>query len=166
VFTSDNGYFWREHGLGDKRWAYEPSLRAPLLVRYPPLVKAGRRLEQMVLNIDLAPTFLDLGKVKVPADVQGRSLAPLLRDEKTKWRTGFLAEYFRDGKFPHPPWQAARTARWKYIRYPDDPKWDELYDLQADPHELKNLASDAGAQARLKQMQDELARLHKEAGAK
>jgi N-acetylglucosamine-6-sulfatase len=165
VFTSDNGYFWREHALGDKRWAYEPSLRAPLLVRYPRLAKAGGRPEQLALNIDLAPTFLELAGVKAPSGVQGRSLVPLLAGGKAGWRRSFLAEYFRDGKFVCPPWQAVRTERWKYIHYPEKADADELYDLEADPQEMKNLAGDPKAEGRLKEMKQELARLLKDTAA-
>src|SRR5207249_8303011 len=93
IFTSDNGYFWGEHGLGDKRWAYEESIRDPLLMRYPKLIKAGTMLDQLVLNIDIAPTFLELAGARVPKSVQGRSLLPLFKDAKTPWRKAFLTEY-------------------------------------------------------------------------
>lgn len=164
VFTSDNGYFWREHALGDKRWAYEESIRIPMVVRYPKLAKGGEKRDQLVLNIDVAPTFLELAGVKVPDNVQGKSLVPVLKSDKSEWRTSFLAEYFQDGKFVHPPWYAARNERWKYIHYPEK-KADELYDLKADPHEMKNLVDDAKAQEQLKAMKQDLARLLKETGA-
>src|SRR5215470_7603768 len=79
VFTSDNGYFWGEHHLGDKRWAYEESLRIPMLMRYPKRIKAGSKIRQMVMNVDMAPTMLDLVGVAAPKDVQGRSILPLLK---------------------------------------------------------------------------------------
>jgi N-acetylglucosamine-6-sulfatase len=80
IFSSDNGYFWGEHQLGDKRAAYEEGLRDPLLIRYPKLVKAGTVVRQLALNIDVAPTFLDLAAAPIPANYQGRSWLPLLRD--------------------------------------------------------------------------------------
>ncbi len=138
IFTSDNGFFWGEHGLGDKRWAYEESIRDPLLMRYPKLIKAGTTLEQMVLNIDLAPTLLELGGAPIPKPIEGRSLLPLLRDSRTDWRTSFLTEYFQEKQYPRvPTWQAVRTDRWKYVHRPDGPY--ELYDLKDDPNEKFNL---------------------------
>src|SRR5207253_7470389 len=112
------------------------------------------------------PTLLDLGGVKVPAAVQGRSLVPLLKDNKAEWRKSFLAEYFRDGKFICPPWQAVRTQRWKYIHYPQSKEVDELYDLHADPHEMKNLAGGLKSQDQVKEMKRELTRLLKETAAR
>jgi N-acetylglucosamine-6-sulfatase len=153
IFTSDNGYFWGEHGLGDKRFAYEESIRIPLLVRYPRLIKAGSERRQMVLNIDIAPTLLELGGAKVPSDVHGRSLVPLFKADSKRWRPSFLAEYFAEQQFPRcPTWQAVRTERWKYIRYTELEGMDELYDLQSDPYEMKNLINDRRARATLDQM--------------
>ncbi len=166
IFTSDNGYFWGEHGLGDKRWAYEESIRDPLLIRYPKLIKAGTILKPMVLNIDIAPTALELGGVPIAASIQGRSLVPLFKNPKAPWRESFLAEYFLERGFPRTPtWQAVRTERWKYIHYPDLEGMDELYDLKSDPYELKNVINKKSAQSTLKQLQDELAKLRKETGA-
>ena len=160
IFTSDNGYFWGEHGLGDKRAAYEESIRVPLLVRCPALARPGTVRDELVLNIDIAPTLLDLAGVEVPKTMHGRSLVPLLRGNAGGWRTAFLAEYFAEPKFARiPTWQAVRTVRWKYIRYPDYAGMDELYDLHADPHELKNLVQDPHAQAALKELRAELERL-------
>ena len=168
VFTSDNGYFWGEHGgLGDKRWAYEESIRIPLIVRYPRLVKPGTALPQMVMNIDIAPTFLELGGVPIPADVQGKSLVPLLKGETSGWRTAMLTEYFLEQNFPRTPtWQSVRTERWKYIHYPDHPEWDELYNLQTDPHELKNRIKDESVGGELKELRLELGKLLEATGAK
>ncbi|MGZ5566802.1 MAG: sulfatase family protein, partial [Limisphaerales bacterium] len=103
VFTSDNGFFWGEHGLGDKRWAYEESIRDPLFIRYPKLIKAGTKYDQIVMNIDIAPTFLELGGATIPKDVQGMSLLPLLKDNSTSWRKSALFEYFTDPPYPRFP---------------------------------------------------------------
>ncbi len=168
VFTSDNGFFWGEHGgLGDKRWAYEDSIRVPLIVRYPKLAKAGSAVSQMVLNVDLAPTALDLAGVKPPADLHGRSLVPLLKGDASGWRTAILTEYFQEKAYPRfPTWQAVRTDRWKYIRYPGHPDWDELYDLKADPAERKNRIGDESAGEVVRALQAELDRLRAETGGK
>ena len=159
VFTSDNGYFWGEHGLGDKRWAYEESIRAPLCIRYPTLIKPGTKLDQLSLNIDLAPTLIELAGASIPTAMQGRSLVPVLRGDVSDWRTSILAEYFRDGNRTHPAWQAVRTERWKYIHYPQQPQWNELYDVEADRHEMNNLIADASTHEELKSLQVELERL-------
>jgi len=145
VFTSDNGYFFREHGLGDKRWAYEEAIRIPLLVRYPPLVRSGTVIDELVLNVDLAPTLLDLAGVSERAGFHGESFLPLFSEGATGWRDAFVAEYFAEPSFPRvPAWEAIRTRRWKYIRYPDlGREFDELYDLQGDPYELRNLVMKA-----------------------
>lgn len=167
VFTSDNGYFWGEHSLGDKRAAYEESIRIPFVVRYPKLVKPGSRYEQMGLNIDVAPTFLELAGVTVPKSIQGKSLLPILKGDTSGWRTAFLAEYFMEQQFARvPTWQAVRTDRWKYIRYTDLEGMDELYDLKSDPYEMKNLINDAGSREAAESMTKELDRLVVETGAK
>lgn len=163
VFTSDNGYLWSEHKLGDKRAAYEESIRIPLLVRYPALAKAGSTPEAAALNVDIAPTFLDLAGVAVPKNMHGRSLVPVLKGDTAEWRKSFLAEYFMEKNVARiPTWVAVRGERWKYIRYTGLEGMDELYDLRSDPYEMKNLASDAGSQEALKEMKNELERREKE----
>jgi len=160
IFTSDNGFFWGEHGLADKRWAYEESIRDPLLMRYPPRIKPGVTFEQFALNIDIAPTLLDLARVPIPKSVQGQSLLPLFKDPKTPGRASFLTEYFQEKQYPQTPtWQAVRSPQWKYIHYPGLKEMDELYEIKADPYELKNRIKDQTAQTALKQMQDELEKL-------
>ncbi len=167
IFTSDNGYFWGEHGLGDKRAAYEESIRIPLFVRYPKMIKAGTTREQAalnpVLNIDIAPTLLELAGAPIPKEMHGRSLAPLFKGNPKKWRESFLSEYFAEERFPNiASWQAVRTARWKYIHYTELDGADELYDLKTDPGEMKNLIGEPSAQSALKTMKQELQRLLKE----
>jgi len=160
VFTSDNGYFWGEHRLGDKRWAYEESIRIPMLARLPGVIRPGMRISQLVLNIDIAPSMLEVAGVKPPATMHGRSFLPLLRGRTASWRDDFLAEYFQEKGNPRTPtWQAVRTSKWKYIHYPELPGMDELYDLAADPNEMNNLISDpksAGALAVLRRRLGEL----------
>ncbi|MCD6350626.1 MAG: DUF4976 domain-containing protein, partial [Armatimonadetes bacterium] len=165
IYTSDNGYFVGEHRRGDKRLASEESIRIPLLMRYPRLIRAGSRPRQMALNIDLAPTILDLAGVEIPDGVQGRSLRPVLQGRANNWRRSWLYEYFREGWLPGVPTMlAVRTERWKYITYPDIHDLDELYDLQADPHEMTNLALKPEYRDQLEVMKQELQRLRKETG--
>jgi arylsulfatase A-like enzyme len=162
IFSSDNGYFWGEHGLADKRWAYEESIRDPFLVRYPKLAKAGTVIDKMVLNIDLAPTMLELGGAKIPDDIQGKSFLPLLKNPNAKWRDEALFEYFNEKQYRTPAWKAVRTDRWKYIRYTDLKGMDELYDLNADPYELKNLINDRSSSKQLTELEMKLDKLTKE----
>lgn len=161
IFSSDNGFFWGEHGLGDKRWAYEESIRDPFLVRYPKMAKPGSVIEKMVLNIDLAPTLLALGGAKIPKEMQGDSFLPLLKNPESKWRESALLEYFNEKQYRTPAWKAVRTDRWKYIHYTDLKDMDELYDLKADPYEMKNLIKEPSSQKALKKVRDEFDRLQK-----
>lgn len=159
VFAGDNGYFLGEFGLGDKRYAYDVSLRIPLLVRFPEVVKPGAVLSQTVLNIDLCPTLLELCGRPVPRGVHGVSWKPLFRNPRAAFRDGFLYEYFREDPFPPPTMQAWRTSRWKYIRYPDSGDPEELYDLEKDPQERRCLPEDKAQMAKLRQdMERELRR--------
>ena len=165
VFAGDNGYFHGEHGgLWDKRAAYEPSMRIPLLMRYPLRVKAGTECDALVLNIDLAPTLLELAGAAAPASMQGRSWMGAAAGSDAG-RRSFLYEYFREGdkRFNRPSVTAVRTPRWKYITYPSlETGIEELYDLEADPHELRNLAASPAHATQLEAMKKELARLKKE----
>jgi arylsulfatase A-like enzyme len=163
IFSSDNGFFWGEHGFADKRWAYDESIRDPLLIRFPRMIKPGTVFNQLVLNIDLAPTLLELAGAPVSKTIQGRSLLPLLKDTKTSWRNSFLTEYYQEKQYPRTPtWQAVRTDGWKYINYTDLKDMDELYDLKADPYEMRNLINEPDSQAALKDMLAELEKLRKE----
>lgn len=160
VFAADNGFFHGEHGLTNKRAMYEESLRIPYMMRYPALVKPRTVVNEMVLNIDLAPTFLDMAGVRIPERMQGKSLVPLLAGKQRKLRNSFFYEYYKEAKFEDTPtMEGVRTDAWKYIRYPEIHETDELYDLRNDPHEMRNLARDASSAARLKAMKEELERL-------
>lgn len=152
VFTSDNGYYLREHGLGDKRTAYEESMRIPMLVRWPKRFAAGRALDELALNIDIAPTFLELAGVPVPSAMQGRSLAPLLIGQSGEWRKAFFYEYFEEQGFNAPTVLAVRTAAAKLVKYPGHDDWIELFDLQSDPYETRNLARDPAHKPLLNEM--------------
>jgi N-acetylglucosamine-6-sulfatase len=159
VFAGDNGYFWGEHGLTDKRLAYEEAIRMPLLVRYPKLIRPGTVIPQLVLNIDLAPTFLELAGAPIQASVEGTSVLPLFRKGSPKWRSAVLTEYFADPSGPEPRlvWQSVRTQEWKYIHYQRMEDADELYHLRDDPFEMKNRIGDAKCRRLLERMKAELA---------
>lgn len=143
IYTSDNGMFRGEHGLGDKRAAYEESMRVPMLFRYPKLGIAPEVLEQIVLNIDIPPTLLDYAGVPIPETMQGRSWKPLIAGDAKDWRTSFFYCYHMEREYPRvPTTTAVRTASAKLIKYPDHPEWTELFDLKADPFETRNLIDD------------------------
>jgi len=142
MLTGDNGFYLGEYGLAGKWFPHELSIRVPLLV-YDPRADTKRRglvLDQMALNVDIAPTILELAHLEVPQQMQGRSLLPLLKGKKPKWRT----EFFYEHPFVHKTIarsEALRTQRWKYARYIDY-NYEELYDLKNDPTETINLAKD------------------------
>ena len=149
VYSSDNGYFLGERGLGDKRALYEEGIRIPFLVRYPRRFPKGATEDALVLNIDLAPTFIDLAGLPAAPGMHGASFARLVAGETpADWRTSFLA-YYRKELGDTPTCHGVRTADAKLIVYPHKPEWTEVYDLKSDPYELKNLAGDVGLRARL-----------------
>ena len=156
VFAGDNGFYLGEHQLGDKRSAYDESMRIPLLLRYPRRVRGGQTIDRMVLNVDMAPTFLELAGVAVPPAMQGRSWRPLLEEKAdADWRRAFFYAYFFERGFGTPFVTAVRTDSAKLVRYPGHDEWTELFDLAADPFELKNVwAKPEGAELR-KQLEAE-----------
>lgn len=141
VFSSDNGYFMGEHTYWDKRIAYESSMRIPMIIRYPKAIKADHKIDEISLNIDLAPTLLDYAGVNIPEYMQGESMRPLLEGKQTDWRESFLFEYYVDDAYPYagPDMLAIRTDRFKLIDNDLEDDIDELYDLQNDPGEMENL---------------------------
>jgi N-acetylglucosamine-6-sulfatase len=152
VYTSDQGWFLGEHGWFDKRWMYEESFRMPLVVRWPGRIPAGRTSGALVQNLDFAPTFLAAAGVPIPADMQGKSMLPLLEAGGATDKPFREAAYYRfdESKGPHtvPRHEGVATDRWKLLRFVDlvDPvtgtRVVELYDLEADPDELRSLAGD------------------------
>jgi arylsulfatase A-like enzyme len=165
VWSSDHGFFLGEHRFYDKRLMYEPSIRIPLMIRYPPRIPSGTRSPRMALNLDLAPTLLELARVSPPGEFQGRSLMQLVASPAAAWRTDWLYEYYEyPGDEEVRPCRGVRTERYKYIHYFTAPEEFELYDLTADPAEMHNLYGDsryAGLTARLA---DRLQELRRETG--
>jgi arylsulfatase A-like enzyme len=153
VYSSDNGFFLGERGLSHKWLMHEESIRVPLLVRAPGLA-GGRTREEMALNIDIAPTLLDLAGLPAPGVMDGRSLRPLLEGRPAAWRGDFFYEHhFSAPSAPIPRTEGVRTAGWKYITYFDvTPPFEELYDLESDPYEERNLAADPAHRGRLEEM--------------
>jgi len=140
IYMGDNGFAFGEHGLIDKRTAYEESMRVPMLARCPELFGRGKTVEAMVANLDIMPTVLDAAGLTPPPGLDGASLLPLVRGEASGWRKELLYEYYWERNFPHTPTiHALRTDRYKYIRVHGLWDIDELYDLQSDPLESNNL---------------------------
>ncbi len=168
VFTSDHGYFYGEHGLSvERRLAYEEGIRIPLFVRYPALIKPGTRRNQMVLTLDFAPTLLELAGAPAPAGLHGKSFAPLFGASGPALRPAFMIEHYSETVFPRTRqmgYRAIRTEDWKYIHYVDLPGSDELYDLNRDPYEMRNLIASPGHAPVLQRLREELAVLEREAG--
>jgi len=142
VYTSDNGFLFGEHGLVDKRTMHEPSIRVPLIVHCPELIKPGRT-DEILTNIDFAPTFLDIAGVPVPGSMQGESFFELVQGEDVEWRDAFLYEYFWERSFPQTPTVlGVRTKTHKFMRYHGVYDRYELYNLEEDPEETNNILGD------------------------
>jgi arylsulfatase A-like enzyme len=166
IYTSDNGAFMGEFGFYDKRMMYEPSIRVPMLLRWPKRIRAGQVDDgHMVLNIDVAPTLLDLAGTEVPGWMQGRSWKPLLDGKSADWREDFLYEWFE-----YPAVHCARkhrgvrTGRWKLIHFWEQPDEWAFYDLQQDPDEMVNLIDDPKHAKRIAQLKTRITELRAETG--
>jgi N-acetylglucosamine-6-sulfatase len=160
VYMGDNGFALGEHGFYDKRDAFEPSIRVPLLARAPGAIAPGSVITPLVQNIDVAPTLLEAAGVAAPADaprMDGRSFWPLLTGRTVPWRDHILYEYYWEANFPATPTTfALRTARWKYVHTIG--VWDRqgFYDLETDPHEQHNLIAVPAFRAQITAMQRQL----------
>jgi len=179
VYTSDQGFFLGDHGWFDKRLMYEQSLNMPFLIRYPDVIEAGSTNSDIAVNVDFAPTFLELAGVDTPDHLQGRSLVPLLGgDTPDDWPTSMYYRYWmhRDGAHLCPAHYGVRTKTHKLICYYNDPlgqegangpadpvEW-ELFDLVEDPMEINNVIDDEGYAAVRSELEDELKRLQSELG--
>ena len=140
IFASDNGFFWGEHQRGGTgRWPYEESIRIPFIVRAPGIIEApGRRADQMILNIDLAPSVLEMAGLRAPNSMEGRSFVPALKSRSSPSRRAWLYEYFADFPFRVPASHAVRTEKYIYIEF-EGRRGCELYDIQNDPRQLNNM---------------------------
>ena len=143
VYTSDQGFYLGEHGWYDKRFMYEQSLSTPLLVRYPMEIKPGSEVDEMVINLDLAPTLLDYADINIPEDMQGRSWRKLAAGNKVSWRDAIYYHYY---EYPSVHMvnrhYGVRTDRYKLMHfYYDVDEW-EMYDLQEDPDEMNSIYGD------------------------
>jgi arylsulfatase A-like enzyme len=179
IYTSDQGFFLGDHGWYDKRFMYEESLRMPFVIRYPREIEPGTINEDIVLNVDFAPLFLDLAGAPIPTEFQGRSFRPALRGETPDdWRTGMYYRYWMHCDKPHNVYAhyGIRTKRYKLIYYYNDalgqpgtadetyePEW-ELFDLERDPLELNSVVDDPAYADVVADLKGELHRLQAEVG--
>ena len=164
VYMGDNGFQFGEHGLIDKRVAYEESIRVPLLVQYPRQLQAGTKIDRIVTNIDIAPTLLEAAGGKGPA-VDGSSFWSLAQGKEVPWRNALLYEYYWEWNYPQTPTIfAIRDQEYKFIRYHGVWDTDELYDMRKDPQEKNNLVRSKEHQAIAKQMSDRMFAMLQDSG--
>ena len=164
IYSSDNGYFMGEHTFKDKRLAYENSIRVPMIIRYPKLIKKNSEVSEQCLNIDLAPTILDFAGINKPEYMQGESMLDLIRGKNVKkWRKSILFEYYVDDAWPYagPDQLAVRTKNFKLVDNFLENDIDELYDLINDPGEMNNLINDEDYDEIEKELRSESKRLQK-----
>ena len=169
VLMGDNGLLEGEHGMVDKRTMHEPSIRIPLIVRFPGLA-AGKVIAQQVLTEDIAPSLLDLCGAKPLENIHGKSWAKLVREGDDAWRKAWFYEYNYEKQFPYTPnVRGVRTDEWKYMHYPHgdgsaDKHLAELYDVKNDPEERHNLIADPKHASKIAELQALLAKLMADSG--
>ncbi|UCD23812.1 MAG: sulfatase [Gemmatimonadota bacterium] len=162
LFTSDNGFFYGEHGLSvERRLPYEESIRTPMVVRFPTVAQAGSEIDHLVASIDIAPTVLEIAGVPIGTHIQGRSFVPLLLDNDAGWRESLLIEFYTyENPFPwllDMDYRAIRTRDHKLIHWMQHPDEGELYDLVEDPYETRNVIDDPQYSATLQGLRAEMA---------
>lgn len=141
IYSSDQGFFLGEHGWYDKRWMFEESFRMPFLIRWPGVIEPGSRPTELIQNIDYAPTFLEMAELKIPEEVQGRSLVPLMKGDAEDWRKSLYYAYYELGEHAVPQHFGVRTETHKLIYFPRTREWN-LFDLTNDPSEMNSLHDD------------------------
>jgi arylsulfatase A-like enzyme len=169
IYVSDQGFFLGEHGWFDKRFMYEESFRTPMVMRYPGMVKAGTENNNLVMNLDIGPTLLDVAGVKAPADMQGKSFLPLVINKKAKGRDAMFYHYYENGEHSVSPHFGISTGSHKLIRFYDGVVGWELYDLKKDKSEMENIYEQKGygkITAKLKKRLGELIAKYEDEDAK
>ncbi len=159
VYTSDQGFFLGEHGLFDKRYMYEESLRTPLLVRFPKMIQPATRANQLVQNLDFAPTLLDIAGIDIPEEMQGKSMKPIFQNQQQKdWRNAIYYHFFEKG-WGVDSHYGIRTDRYKLIHFYNDSDQWELFDLQEDPNEMHNLIDNPNYEEMITDLTEQLRQL-------
>jgi len=144
IYLSDQGFYLGEHGWFDKRWMYEESFRTPMVMRYPGVIKAGTKNNDLILNLDIAPTLLSAAGLNVPADMQGKSFLPLFTNKQVHWRNEIYYHYYENGEHAVSPHFGVKTKRYKLIRFYKRVNSWELFDLEKDKNEMNNLYGKKG----------------------
>ncbi|MHA8067414.1 sulfatase family protein [Aquirufa sp. ROCK2-A2] len=157
IYASDQGFYLGEHGWFDKRFIYEESLKTPFLIRYPGVIKPGMKVNEVVSNVDWAPTLLNIMQTEAPKALEGRSFLPILKGQKTNWKNESYYHYY---EYPQPhhvyPHFGIRTERYSFARFYGEKNFWELYDIKKDPQNLHNLISDPAYQVLIKQLKNQL----------
>jgi len=157
ICMADNGHLFGEHGLIDMRHFYEESVKVPFLMKCPDLIGGGNVMDNMIQNIDVAPTILELAGIDKPEQMQGMSMLPLIKDEDVTWRDWIFDEYYWENSLPQTPtMHGVRTDRYKYIRYYGIWDTNEFYDLKKDPYEMNNLIASPEHQELIQQLSGEI----------
>ena len=161
VYTSDQGFYLGEHGLFDKRFMYDESMRTPLMIKFPKEIKDNSQTELLTQNLDIAPTLLDVAGASIPEDMQGKSLRTIWRNNDVNWRDAIYYHYYEKG-FGATPHYGIRTNRFKLIHFYGIVDTWELFDLKTDPYEMKNLYLDSAYAQEIKALKDKLLELQSE----
>lgn len=154
IYSSDQGFYLGEHGWYDKRWMFEESFRMPFLIRWPSHISPGTKAEELIQNIDYAPTFLEMAGLSAPDNLHGKSLVPLFSGN-SDWRKSLYYAYYELGEHAVPQHFGVRTDRHKLIYFPMTQEWN-LFDLETDPNEMKSLHADPGYHSKLEELKFEL----------
>ena len=169
IYLSDQGFYMGEHGWFDKRFMYEESFRTPMVMRYPGVAKPGSLNNNLVMNLDIAPTLLNAAGIKIPTGMQGESLLPLIKNKKVQGRDAMYYHYYENGEHAVSPHFGISTGRYKLIRFYNRVDEWELYDLKKDSNEMRNLYGNKGYEnltATLKKRLDELIQQYEDTDAK
>jgi arylsulfatase A-like enzyme len=161
IYSSDQGFYLGEHGWYDKRWMFEESLRMPFLIRWPGVVEPGTKPEELIQNIDYAPTFLEAAGVAVPQEIQGRSLLPILNGKPKAWRQSIYYAYYELGEHAVPQHFGVRTHTHKLMYFPGTAEWN-LFDLARDPQEMRSVHNDPNYQQVRSDLSAEFTRLRQQ----
>lgn len=158
IYSSDQGFYLGEHGWYDKRWMFEESFRMPFLVRWPGVVKPGSKPEQLIQNIDYAPTFMQIAGETVPSEVQGHSLLPVFKGDSADWRKSLYYAYYEFGEHKVPRHFGVRSETHKLMYFPDSDEWN-MFDLQNDPNEMRSIYGEATNKVVQQELTEEFKRL-------
>ena len=161
IYSSDQGFFLGEHGWYDKRWMFEESFRMPFMIRWPEVITPGSKPDELIQNIDYAPTFLDMAGLRTPEEVQGKSLLPVFRQQSDDWRRSLYYAYYELGEHAVPQHFGVRSQDHKLIYFPQTDTWN-MFDLKKDPGEMRSIHADSRYRAVREELTTEFHRLRQQ----